>query len=153
MHNQCALCTAIEPETLEHMFMRCEWSKRCWFSSMLSLRMDTISEELRPWWESLLSTGDPEITGQVALIAWAIWKQRNEVIYQGVQPDIHKTTNMAHELWMEWQKHTNENKHKPERDEEEEGWTKPQEGTLKMNIDAGWSGNNGQGFGLVLRDH
>lgn len=35
----------------------------------------------------------------------------------------------------------------------EESWSKPKEGMLKINIYADWSGSNGQGFGMVVRDH
>ncbi|XP_057451724.1 uncharacterized protein LOC130743489 [Lotus japonicus] len=32
-------------------------------------------------------------------------------------------------------------------------WTKPDPGILKINVDARWSGEQGQGYGLVVRDH
>lgn len=35
----------------------------------------------------------------------------------------------------------------------EEGWSPPVEGTLKVNIDSGWSGVGRQGGAMVIRDH
>lgn len=36
------------------------------------------------------SAEDSNVTGQLAMLAWAIWKQRNEVIYQETQPDVQR---------------------------------------------------------------
>lgn len=33
------------------------------------------------------------------------------------------------------------------------GWKMSCEGTLKVNIDAGWTGVTDQGLGMVIRDH
>lgn len=101
----------------------------------------------------MLSTGDLDVTGQVAMQAWAIWKQRNELVHQGTQPDVQRTVEMAHELWVEWKGYANEKKSKPIMEQEGESWKKPNEGLLKINLDVGWSGSNGQGFGMVIRDH
>ncbi|XP_057422060.1 uncharacterized protein LOC130715918 [Lotus japonicus] len=32
-------------------------------------------------------------------------------------------------------------------------WKRPEPRSLKMNVDAGWTRANGQGYGLVVRDH
>lgn len=66
--------------------------------------------------------------------------------------------NMVSDMLRDWtkanaRKPVRGGRRSPEPTLSEKGWLKSRVGVLKIIIDAGWSGENGQGLGLVIRDH
>ncbi|XP_057432855.1 uncharacterized protein LOC130725663 [Lotus japonicus] len=157
LHDSCVLCNADgASKTLDRLFLQCEWTQRFWFA-VLNLRSSTLSS-FRGWILGLLLNGDAELLTRVVMLVWALWKHRNEILFHGGLADVGVVTNMAYEVLRDW---TEANERRPAREGRqnqetmnfEKGWIKPREGALRINIDAGWFGENGQGLGLVIRDH
>lgn len=70
MHDCCGLCDKGASETLDHIFVQCEWAQRCWFVSDLTLRTGGISL-VRDWCARLLDSQDRELPSRVFMLAWA----------------------------------------------------------------------------------
>ena len=82
--NICTICEK-DPETLEHLFFDCPWTKWVWFGSQLSIRIEDFkANNFVAWWinitENLQHITDVEMS-QIALILWNIWKQRNDKVF------------------------------------------------------------------------
>ncbi|XP_057450419.1 uncharacterized protein LOC130742132 [Lotus japonicus] len=154
---QCPLCQTVIPESLEHIFLRCAWTQRLWFAAPVSLRSDMI-DALRPWLESLISGADPSLLQLIVMLLWAVWKQRNDVLFQNASPSIEATINMAFGVLNDWlavqeQHEPRDTTHDEESTSDLPTWKRPAPGCFKLNIDAGWAGEHGQGYGLVIRVH
>ncbi|XP_057418632.1 uncharacterized protein LOC130712830 [Lotus japonicus] len=101
---------------------------------------------------------DDALAASFAMLLWAIWKQRNKVMFNNAEADLFGTHRMAVELLSEWQQagHKGSEQRYAQDDNSTAsivGWKTPPVGAMKINIDAGWTGNDGLGMAMVIRDH
>ena len=82
----CSLCQENARETREHLFFDCAFSKGCWnrlgWCWNTSLEFNQMLHSQR---SSFSHHGFMEL---FLLAAWNIWKERNGLIFQGIQPSI-----------------------------------------------------------------
>ena len=81
-------------ETLEHLFLKCSFSRAIWFGSELSIRTDRLQVVLLKDWvkEWLLK---PELQqqetwwfyGQFICYLWCIWLHRNDIVFKSQKPN------------------------------------------------------------------
>lgn len=110
----CQVCRQA-PESAEHLFTLCAWTKNIW--SDPSLHANTSPERITridKWIvENLTSRADQHSKALFAGALWQIWKCRNRAIFQGHQP--------------------NPNTHNPELK-----WKPPAAKEMKINVNCSW---------------
>ncbi|RCV07305.1 hypothetical protein SETIT_1G233200v2 [Setaria italica] len=78
-----ALCSASVEETSNHLFFTCSFSQWCW-RLLYVLRWNLNLMCLDRIVESRRDFGSRIFREILILACWAIWKHRNEVIFDGV---------------------------------------------------------------------
>jgi hypothetical protein len=79
----CAVCTAQERETKEHLFFNCRFAQRVWSSLGITwIANPCISTMLEL---AKASFGGPKFLEVITCALWGIWKSRNGVIFEGKQ--------------------------------------------------------------------
>lgn len=82
--NFCAFCSG-GVETVEHVLRYCSKSPRIWFSSLLGFRVYNARNIVWvEWIANLAKSLAKESFDLVLLLIWNIWKDRNELIWQGL---------------------------------------------------------------------
>ncbi|KAL9328841.1 hypothetical protein ACSQ67_003844 [Phaseolus vulgaris] len=90
----CPIC-GTEPETVEHVFLFCPWTRPLWFGSDFQWRVDVKEvQSFQLWlWHKLMEIqrvypeNANQISAQVGSICWSIWKGRNEFVLEGKPVD------------------------------------------------------------------
>jgi hypothetical protein len=82
----CSSCQENARETREHLFFDCDFSKGCW--NKLGWYWNTsleFNQMIHTQHSSFSQQGFMEL---FLLAAWNIWKERNGLIFQGIQPSV-----------------------------------------------------------------
>jgi hypothetical protein len=87
---QCPLCDQ-EDETVQHLLISCIFSREVWFRilSMVNLQQfyPTNSDLVfQVWWANLegkMPAVQRKGINSLVLVAWWLWKQRNECVFEG----------------------------------------------------------------------
>ncbi|RYR17236.1 hypothetical protein Ahy_B03g062005 [Arachis hypogaea] len=91
----------LEEETNEHALLLCDWTKTVWFGSQIQCTPNKQNVKLiRVWLQEMLrkcNQGNKSEAIQnwskIDIILWAIWKARNEKVYQNLEPNPESTIN------------------------------------------------------------
>jgi len=93
MHLQsanCVLCNSAVQETLVHLFLECPFAIQCWGS--VQVQIDLTLDH----YQNLQSFRDqlrvPFFMEIIILMAWAIWKARNDLIFRQINPSLQSCT-------------------------------------------------------------
>lgn len=86
----CTIC-GIEPETIEHVFLFCPWTRPLWFGSEFQWSIDVNSVQNVQLWlfqkvleiKRVYPENANQVFALVGSIFWAIWKGRNEFVHEG----------------------------------------------------------------------
>ncbi|XP_027109537.1 uncharacterized protein [Coffea arabica] len=113
------------------------------------------------WWTELVEAtirekGEEHITFTVNLL-WHIWKDRNEINFNGKGRDPGVVVHKALTEWLEYQEVQYEGKEEGRESRLEAGkkgsWAAPNKGWIKLNTDAALNQqSNKAGWGIVARD-
>jgi len=83
----CVLCSNNTEESLLHLFLECPFAAQCW--GAINIQIAQYSDPF----EFLLSfrnqLGVPFFMEIIILMAWSIWKSRNDQIFRQLQPSFH----------------------------------------------------------------
>lgn len=144
MCDLCPICNK-HPESMEHLFFQCEWTRVVWFGS--PLQWSTLQETQISFFDwfvgkmTLLGAKDDEdgsLTGLFLNLLWSIWNARNQFVFEGrmIRPEIVISIvverNMAFQAAKVAQKSQNLRIPTIQNDK----WTPPNGDMLKINIDA-----------------
>lgn len=134
---------------VEHVLRDCSKLARIWFSSLLRFRVyDARNIGWVEWIANLAKSLAEESFDLVLLFIWNIWKDRNELIWQGSSRhsiDIHY---MSQAWLLEYKKwHGRQIKHNQQFGAVDR-WKKPTVGWLKCNFDGSWKEQEKKGEGL-----
>ncbi|KAM2209549.1 hypothetical protein ACFXTI_025394 [Malus domestica] len=165
--NVCGVCNAMD-ETENHLFFRCNFSHLFWFCSPLHLNSHELEgvDFLESWGkfhECVKGRENvDEIFQEFAFGLLRLWKNKNEVIFNG----LHRQPLEVVDLWRkninefrtasasveanDWAKEAGSSKaaNRPDL-----YWQRPKYGTIKINTDAAWCKNTHRaGVGWVGRD-
>jgi hypothetical protein len=85
----CVLCDQV-PETCGHLFLGCTYAKELWFKLLDPVGLTTLVPEqddnLGEWWlrqrRRLDRTARSSFDTLILLVAWSLWKERNERTFQ-----------------------------------------------------------------------
>lgn len=93
-HNACCRLCDQEPETTEHITLRCSYAREVWYlfqgTSDRIYNVMHSANSVSDWWKRLyMHIGAPskaaEETSLVAYIAWHLWKERNRRVFENVE--------------------------------------------------------------------
>ncbi|XP_057416032.1 uncharacterized protein LOC130710699 [Lotus japonicus] len=147
----CPLCGEHREETPFHLFLNCNWARQVWFMSDLAIKSGEVATELDNWLLQMKEIVSLDVMDQVAMICWSIWKSRNDCIFNKIVPDPKRATEIATSMRLDWLTYQPQNKGSRSVPSDPV-WTPPPAGLMKLNFDAGWAGEKGSGFGLVVRN-
>lgn len=84
-HN-CVLCNGAVEESLNHLFLDCPFAVRCW--RMINLQVDHNSEPFHNLQSFRDQLGVPFFLEIIILLAWTIWRSRNDLIFRQINPSL-----------------------------------------------------------------
>ncbi|XP_057436829.1 uncharacterized protein LOC130729188 [Lotus japonicus] len=129
--------------------MTCNWTRGLWLSSHLALRTGDFRDGLEAWVLSMKKVLPADEFDNFIMILWGIWKARNDSVFNKTKPECQQIVRMALMVRQDWLEHQEA---RGSRIQEAACWNPPPQGYLKINVDAGWSGKEGTGYGLVIRN-
>lgn len=95
-----------EPESADHLFVGCSFTKQVWHSVFSALRITMPphdQEGLLDWWLLLRKNRgkfkQKGIDSMVMLIVWAIWKERNALTFDG--STARRVSDVVQSVWAE----------------------------------------------------
>lgn len=157
----CPICEK-EVETIEHILFRCSWAVAVWFGSGLSYWVqEQWTETTDKWVEEVLcgrlgKEAGPEVVGLLFQTCWAIWKTRNDSIFNAVLPSPESTMIMAHHGNSDYLQAVfklpkeSGTISQPSRDGK---WIPPPDSVIKFNCDGAYSSSRSKAaFGFLARD-
>ncbi|KAM2152029.1 hypothetical protein ACFX1R_046399 [Malus domestica] len=167
VENICGVCNKFD-ESENHLFFQCDFSHRFWFGSPLHINSHELAgADFLESWDKLCNRiknteGNEEILQEFAFGLWRLWKNRNEVVFNGVyrqhlevmmlwRKNISKypealSPSLEGDCQLKLKPHKLGFRPKPQ-------WKKPTFGTIKINTDAAWCRSSLRtGMGWVGRD-
>ncbi|XP_074310063.1 uncharacterized protein LOC141644537 [Silene latifolia] len=161
-------------ETCLHMFRDCGWVEGFWEGLGLQVSVEGGGERVREWVETTLKEMWEKSCVEFMVGCWALWERRNKFIFEGVRGELNGVNTRVRGLLGEMRaddkrelyscagngskaktgdwRGVEEQGEDGNKRGEEQGWAKPREGVVKVNIDAGFMEGMGMGFGVVCRD-
>ncbi|CAN6691608.1 unnamed protein product [Malus baccata var. baccata] len=152
VENICGVCNSFD-ESENHLFFHCDFSHRFWFGSPLHFNSHELAgADFLESWDKFCNRinnteKNEEILQEFAFGLWRLWKNRNEVVFNGVH-------RQHLEVMTLWRKNISEYREalspslegecklnlKPHKmaNRLKSHWKKPTFGTIKINTDAAW---------------
>ncbi|KAF8408042.1 hypothetical protein HHK36_007182 [Tetracentron sinense] len=152
VENVCGVCGE-EGETILHVLKNCHYARQVWLLSQLGLRSDaTSADSLSSWVEEIMKSHGEEGLSAFFMIAWSIWKHRNEYIFSGVKMTPFNCVQRANKLLADF--HNANDRAAPESISAARSWLAPPGDLFKVNIDGALHlEDRSAGVGVVVRDH
>ncbi|KAI4347701.1 hypothetical protein L6164_008487 [Bauhinia variegata] len=104
----CHICKG-EPETLEHVFLLCPWTRPIWFECEFQWIVDMNSLKCIEVWLcqrlqkiKRIYPNFSQVNGLLGCICWCIWKGRNEFIFDGKPVNPMNALKRAETLYKEY---------------------------------------------------
>jgi ribonuclease HI len=143
-------------ETVEHIFLDCEWAKKVWFSSPLTIRTENRQIKQFPnWLDHMIQETKPEELQIISTILYSIWLARNDREFKGKSLPPIEMVQRASKNLQEYQSYQHArnpvNPIDPEYHRHNTSWSLPPKDALKLNVDAHSMGDGRWGLGLLLR--
>lgn len=158
--NLCPICD-LEVETVEHMLFLCSWSKAVWFGCNIRVFGDLGGNASVIKWASEMVDKMPvdeatDFMGKVALVAWHLWKARNDFVFRKSKVNPKETLVGIIQAQLELSS-TLENPRvqmdNPSIQEDNTIWRAPDKGKFKVNCDVALASNGRGGkIAVILRD-
>jgi hypothetical protein len=74
----CSLCNE-KIETIDHIFLKCEWTRQVWFSSPLTINFTHLKLKHFPdWLDYMIDNTTKENMQTISTILYSIWIARND---------------------------------------------------------------------------
>jgi hypothetical protein len=88
----CVLCSNNVEETAHHLFFSCPFSQECW--QHLGIQWNLQSEFFEMMIQSQQQHQNPFFMETFIIVAWHIWKQRNNFIFDRGRPSFSSWKNL-----------------------------------------------------------
>jgi hypothetical protein len=82
---ECVLCSTLQEETVEHLFLNCQFAQACWGLLHLFIPQGDPNQVLTSFKDKLYVGFFMDI---IIIMSWCIWMAKNDLIFSGIQPDI-----------------------------------------------------------------
>ncbi|KAM6557685.1 hypothetical protein CsatB_004704 [Cannabis sativa] len=155
VQSHCLFCNSAA-ETSFHLFIECPFSKSCWNISAVTIPSTTAASFL-DWFTAVSDRYKGDAIEEVLMVSWSIWKARNNIVWNNKTTTAAEVVFTAHQVLDQW-KHAQSCRFEPLHlssniSSSSDNWTKPVEGTIKINVDgATFEANNSYGTGFIVRD-
>ncbi|KAK2374342.1 Ribonuclease H superfamily protein [Trifolium repens] len=146
------------PETINHLFLNCDWAKLVWFYSPLTIRTDnTQTLNYRKWFHYMINNTSKENMQTISAIIYGMWNERNNKVFREKDTPVNETVDRAMQNLHEYHHHTIKARLPPTHSVppsvagDNISWSPPPATTLKLNVDAHLTGDGHWAFGWVVR--
>jgi hypothetical protein len=106
----CPICPRCNKalETIDHVFLRCDWTRAVWFGSPLTLKGDRINREMsvHNWIREILINNQKENIEIIIATFYHIWKARNMLVFQDKEVPVMTVVKLAVDSANEYIKHS-----------------------------------------------
>ncbi|KAL6515330.1 hypothetical protein OROHE_018962 [Orobanche hederae] len=151
---ECDMCHSND-ETLWHLFVQCDFAVSCWNLGGFRNTLEKLAVEVNSCGElfkRMVSELELKRGAEFAVLGWRIWKERNEICWEGRRSTaakaVYGTAGILHE-WIFARTPPSRCIREPTCMR----WHRPRAGYVKLNIDAAeFQDITITGYGLVLRD-
>jgi ribonuclease HI len=152
----CPMCNK-EPETINHIFLQCEWARLVWFGSPITISTTNIqTNSFSDWIIYMVNNSSPKCMQIISAITYSIWLARNNQIYQGKNTPADEAVNKALKNLNEYCTHRVEYRLKNSQPattdtRHDKSWSPPTEIYHKLNVGAHLSDDGRWSYGMILR--
>ncbi|XP_021603788.1 uncharacterized protein LOC110608804 [Manihot esculenta] len=98
--SMCPLCHET-PETVLHILVQCPFARSCWLSLPLGWPAFSAAS-LREWFSLAFLTASAENASLILMICWALWHNRNNVIWKAQSRTGNGAFFMALNFLQQW---------------------------------------------------
>lgn len=159
----CPICFQ-EPESIEHTFLLCEWTRSVWFGLQIQcLPNRSAISTLHDWLEGKFEEFSKEkqfkdfAISSLCYALWSIWKERNLAVFEGTKPNplatVIRANFMHSEYFSFWRDNSGRNENQNLSALTSKVWRPPPKGMLKLNSDASFSKiRNTAHAGMIFRN-
>lgn len=158
----CPICSR-EPESIEHLLFKCDWTIAAWFGSCLTYKVDTLAiSSVMKWTIAIMDHFNSTIDchnfmSQCVCLAWHIWKMRNDWVFNATPVNPLLAMDRASFTWKEFHNSRilrGSQEHNAGLIPAAVRWMPPKEGELKINCDvAVRKGSTEAAIAVILRDN
>jgi ribonuclease HI len=143
-------------ETIDHIFLECEWVKKVWFASPLTINFEHVMlKKFQDWFEYMLQESRNEELQTISTILYSIWQARNDREFNGknVPPTdmMQRAMQTLHEFQANQGTRAMSNPTETVKIRNDISWSLPPKEALKLNVDAHSLSDGRWGIGLLLR--
>uniref|UniRef100_A0A803PUK7 Reverse transcriptase domain-containing protein n=1 Tax=Cannabis sativa TaxID=3483 RepID=A0A803PUK7_CANSA len=96
----CSLCHS-SPETSLHLFVNCSFAQNCLRKALGSAR-DSVEHTFADWFYHGLSHWTASEIKTISMLCWALWRRRNDLIWNNTQPSVDKVISSAKLTLDQW---------------------------------------------------
>ncbi|XP_060960871.1 uncharacterized protein LOC115695204 [Cannabis sativa] len=150
-------CGRLKPllreESIFHVLVQCSFAHSCWLRSALGVG-HSVATNFFDWFMEVLTVGNMGLVEEAIMVGWAIWKARNDMLWNGKSCSAADVVWMARTTLRQWtsaqSKRLDSVSLASNRTNTREHWSKPAAGQLKINVDgAVFEDTNEVGTGFV----
>ncbi|XP_060962217.1 uncharacterized protein LOC115711062 [Cannabis sativa] len=152
----CIFChTSVE--SISHVLLECQFAQSCWNRAAVSTAATAVGFDFSLWFESLLHRGRAGMIEEGSMVAWSIWKARNELLWKNKSRTAVEVVSHARSVLDQWS-YAQSNRFEPllvpeNQHHKEEHWSKPEANKIKVNVDGAIFQSIGSyGVGIVARN-
>ncbi|KAM6550837.1 hypothetical protein CsatB_000645 [Cannabis sativa] len=152
----CVLCNYGD-ESIFHVLVQCSFAHSCWLRSALGVG-DSAASNFFDWFMEVLAVGNKGLIEEAVMVGWAIWKARNDMLWNGKSCSAADVVWLARTTLRQWtcaqSKRLDSGSLASNRTDTREQWSKPAAGQIKINVDgAVFEDTNEISTGFVARDY
>ncbi|KAK2451419.1 hypothetical protein QL285_010475 [Trifolium repens] len=152
----CPICNQ-DRETIDYLFMECEWTKQVWFSSPLTIQIsNTIAHSYNEWLNYMMENSTKDCMQNITTLTYSIWLARNKKVFQSINTPVPVAIDSAIRALREYQHHLkpnpiNSTSIQTSKVSNNIRRSPPPGRNLTLSVDAHLSDDGHWGFGIILR--
>ncbi|XP_074359589.1 uncharacterized protein LOC141699273 [Apium graveolens] len=136
--DKCPICN-LEVESVYHSLVSCQFAKQCWCLLGISPVEDDQSS-FNNWLSAMIQKCINRKLQEVVMVCWSMWHNRNEIVWNQRGGEGSEVCRSAKALLNQWQNAQDKSFDNfldfMNQEDDKERWEQPQEGTVKINVDA-----------------
>jgi hypothetical protein len=151
----CSYCNT-KIETINHIFLECDWARQAWFACPLTINMDNMKiKNVSDWIDYMIQTEKIEDMQVISTIMYNIWLARNDREFNGkclpADDMVRRAMANLHDYQANQNARVGERTSKSGTNRLNKSWSPPPNTFTKLNVDAHSLSEGHWGLGLVLR--
>lgn len=156
LDSRCPVCNLVE-ETTYHVLVTCPIAMQCWQypEYTYAVQADT---NMQVWAEQVLQHSRRNVINKIFMVAWAIWKNRNDIVWKQKGKDYVEIVQSDVQVLNYWESAQDKSFDSTigflTQSDGDVHWRQPQQGAVKVNTDAAiFEESNYYSYAMVARDH